>query len=287
MTVAVGTLLRVLGARIGRLDARLLIEELSGLTHAELIARPETLLCEAQVDALDMLATRRERGEPLAYLIGRAEFHGLRLDVSPAVLVPRPETELLVAWALACGGYLQKIRINATSDLTILDLGTGSGAIPLALKAAQPHWRLFAADLSPAALAVAQGNASRLGLAVEFIESDWYGNLPAALQVDCIVSNPPYVADGDPHLLGDGLRFEPKMALTDFSDGLSALREIVAGAPTHLKPGGWLLMEHGYDQAAAVREMLAMNFCAIETRRDLAGIERATGGRLKPAATTI
>jgi len=176
---------------------------------------------------------------------------------------------------------LQKKSTDAALLPTVLDLGTGSGAIPLAVKAARPAWQLLAADLSPAALAVARGNAARLGLAVHFFESDWYGNLPHDLAVDCIVSNPPYVASGDPHLKGDGLRFEPQMALTDFADGLSALRTIIAGAPALLKPGGWLLMEHGYDQAAAVRAMLEAGFEAIETRRDLAGIERATGGRLK------
>lgn len=294
----VGTMLRALSARLGRLDARLLVEEVCGLAHADLIARPETALSLAQADRLEALATRRERGEPLPYLLGHAEFRGLRLAVSPAVLVPRPETELLVEWALEVGDSLrfpggdsrgsQKIQADAALDraaLDLLDLGTGSGAIPLAIKHARPDWRLSAVDLSPAALAVARGNAEALGLAVDFIESDWYGNLPAAFGVDCIVSNPPYVADRDPHLVGDGLRYEPQMALTDFADGLSALHQIVAGAPQFLRAGGWLLMEHGYDQAAAVRAMLEEDFEAIETRRDLAGIERATGGRLKPSLT--
>ena len=289
----VGAALRILGARIGRLDARLLIEAICGLTHADLLARPDTPLSAEQASRLDTLATRRERGEPLAYLLGSAEFRGLALEVSPAVLVPRPETELLVEWALAVGDQLALSHRDSlrspknpgnAAALRLLDLGTGSGAIPLAIKAARPAWQLAAADLSPAALAVARRNAERLGLAVEFFQSDWYGNLPAALRVDCIVANPPYVAAGDPHLAGDGLRYEPQMALTDYADGLSALRRIIAGAPRFLAAGGWLLMEHGYDQAAAVRDMLAADFEAIETRRDLAGIERATGGRLRAAA---
>lgn len=298
----VGTLLRGLGARIGRLDARLLIEDVCGLRHADLVARPETPVTAAQAERLEMLATRRERGEPLPYLLGFAEFRGLRLAVSPAVLVPRPETELLVEWALEVGDAsrpsgaapnlphgdsprLQKKSANAALPFRVLDLGTGSGAIPLALKQARPDWQVAAADLSPAALAVARSNAERLGLHVDFFESDWYGNLPAGLKVDCIVSNPPYVADGDTHLAGDGLRYEPRMALTDFADGLSALRRIIAGAPAFLAAGAYLLLEHGYDQGAAVRSMLAQDFDRIETRRDLAGIERTSGGRLKAATT--
>lgn len=306
----VGTLLRGLGARIGRLDARLLIEEVCSLRHADLVARPETPVTAAQVEVLETLATRRERGEPLPYLLGHAEFRGLRLAVSPAVLVPRPETELLVEWALEVGDASrlseaapeqphrdslrsphrdslrsQKKSANAALPRRVLDLGTGSGAIPLALKQARPDWQVAAADLSPAALAVARSNAERLGLRVDFFESDWYGNLPPGLKVDCIVSNPPYVADGDPHLAGDGLRYEPAMALTDFADGLSALRRIIAGAPAVLEAGGYLLLEHGYDQGAAVRSMLAKDFEVIETRRDLAGIERTSGGRLKAFTT--
>lgn len=279
----VGSLLRALGARIGRLDARLLIEEVCGLRHADLVARPETPVTAAQVEVLETLATRRERGEPLPYLLGHAEFRGLRLNVSPAVLVPRPETELLVEWVLELQPRLQSTA--AALPFRVLDLGTGSGAIPLAIKQARPDWQVGATDLSPAALAVARSNAERLGLHVDFYESDWYGNLPPGLKVDCIVSNPPYVADGDPHLAGDGLRYEPAMALTDFADGLSALRRIVAGAPAFLDVEGYLLLEHGYDQGAAVRAMLAKDFDGIETRRDLAGIERSSGGRLKAATT--
>lgn len=293
----VGTLLRGLGARIGRLDARLLIEEICGLTHADLVARPETPVTAAQAERLETLATRRERGEPLPYLLGHAEFRGLRLNVSPAVLVPRPETELLVEWVLELEARvphrdslrspqrgslrLQKKSTDAAVPFRVLDLGTGSGAIPLALKQARPDWQISAAEVSPAALAVARGNAERLGLVIDFFESDWYGNLPPDLQVDGIVSNPPYVADGDPHLAGDGLRYEPAMALTDFADGLSALRRIVAGAPAFLRTDGFLLLEHGYDQGAAVRALLEKDFYEIETRRDLAGIERTSGGRLK------
>jgi release factor glutamine methyltransferase len=281
MAVTVGDALRRLGARLDRLDARLLVQHLSGLTHAELIARPETPLSDEQEGWLDLLATRRERGEPLAYLLGRAGFRQLELVVSPAVLVPRPETEVLVDWALEIGDRATLKKNEAVAAWSVLDLGTGSGAIPLSIKHERPSWAVSAVDLSPEALKVAQGNAERLALTVDFYQSDWYGNLPAALRVDCIVANPPYVADGDPHLSGDGLRFEPMMALTDYADGLSALRTIVGGAPAHLQTGGWLLMEHGYDQAAAVRGMLERDFDEITTRRDLAGIERVTGGRRK------
>jgi release factor glutamine methyltransferase len=283
----VGEMLRRLPAEFGidRLDARLLVEHVSGLAHAALIARPEHPLAADHCTELTTLAARRGAGEPLAYLLGEAEFYGLRLAVSPAVLVPRPETELLVDLAIE---RLQERAAAAPEPLTVLDLGTGSGAIPLAIKAAFPAARVLAIDVSAAALAVARGNAECLHLSVDFIESDWYGNLPTGLMVDVLVSNPPYVAADDPHLAGDGLRYEPVGALTDGADGLSALRRIVSGAAGHLKPGGWLLMEHGYDQAAAVRDLLAAassgggssGFRDVGSWRDLAGIERVTGGRL-------
>jgi release factor glutamine methyltransferase len=264
--------LRRAAGRIDRLDARLLLEDVAGLTHAAIVARPDQLLSDDQLARLDALVERRAAGEPLAYLVGWAEFRGLRLDVSPAVLVPRPETEELVDRVLEL--------LAGQDSAAVLDLGTGSGAIPLAIKRARPAWQVMAADVSAGALAVARGNAARLGLDLHFFESDWTGNLPAGLAVDCVVSNPPYVAAGDPHLEGDGLRFEPRIALTDFSDGLSCFRTIAQDSSALLKAGGWLLMEHGWDQAGAVRELLAQaGFDDVQSWRDLSGIERMTGGR--------
>ena len=274
-----GEWLRQAASRIDRLDARLLLEEVAGLSHAAIVADPGRLLDAAALSRLDALVARRAAGEPLAYLVGWAEFRGLRLAVSPAVLVPRPETEELVGRVLGLVDNFIKNRPDAAP--AVLDLGTGSGAIPLAIKHLRPAWRVFASDVSAEALAVARGNARRLGLAVEFFESDWCGNLPSNLVVDCVVSNPPYVAAGDPHLNGDGLRFEPQIALTDFADGLSCIRSIVAGVGRILRPGGWLLMEHGYDQAEKVRALLTQaGFDDVQSWRDLSGIERMTGGRL-------
>jgi len=264
--------LRCLSGQIDRLDARLLIEHVTGCRRTDFIARPERPVSEAETATLEALAARRAAGEPLAYLVGWAEFRGLRLAVSPAVLVPRPETEELVELALA--------KLAGRTAPRVLDLGTGSGAIPLAVKHARPDAEVSAVDVSAAALAVARGNAARLGLAVNFVESDWYGKLPAASRVDLIVANPPYVAAGDPHLQGDGLRFEPALALTDGADGLACLRTIIDGAPERLTPDAWLLCEHGYDQGVACRALLgAAGFADVATWQDLAGIDRISGGR--------
>lgn len=269
--------LRALAERIDRLDARLLIEHVTGCARKDFIAAPDRPVSAHELASVEALAGRRAAGEPLAYLVGWSEFRGLRLTVSPAVLVPRPETEELVDLVLATLSGLVTPRV--------LDLGTGSGAIPLAIKAARPDAQVSAVDISPAALAVARANAARLGLAVDFIESDWYRKLPAGLRVDLIVANPPYVAAGDPHLDGDGLRHEPQLALTDGADGLRCLREIVGGAAARLTAGGWLLCEHGYDQGAACRELLAAaGFAEAQTWQDLAGIDRISGGRWLPTA---
>lgn len=278
MTTLAETLRRLSGT-IDRLDARLLIEHVTGCAHKDFIAHPERPVSAADHAVLVALAARRAAGEPLAYLVGYADFRGLRLAVSPAVLVPRPETEELVALAIE--------KIAGISRPRVLDLGTGSGAIPLAIKAARPDAQVVAVDVSPAALAVARGNAERLGLAVDFFESDWYAKLPASLRVDLIVANPPYVAAGDPHLDGDGLRYEPTLALTDGADGLACLRTIVAGAPARLAAGGWLLCEHGYDQGAACRGLLAeAGFAQVQTWQDLSAIDRITGGQSRGAFCT-
>lgn len=264
--------LRRLSKRIDRLDARLLIEHVTGCSRADFIADSARPVSDEHAARLDQLAARRGAGEPLAYLVGYADFRSLRLVVSPAVLVPRPETEELVSLALE--------KLARRISPRVLDLGTGSGAIPLAIKAERADAQVLAVDISPAALAVARGNAERLGLTVDFLESDWYTKLPAGLRVDLIVANPPYVAAGDAHLAGDGLRFEPMLALTDGADGLACLRTIVAGAPERLNEGGWLLCEHGYDQGGACRALLAAaGFAQVQTWQDLAGIDRISGGQ--------
>jgi release factor glutamine methyltransferase len=261
-----------LAQRIDRLDARFLLEQVLGCTHAQLRARPELPIDSAQWQTLTALATRRAAGEPLAYLQGFVDFCSLRLAVTPAVLVPRPETEELVAYALTL--------IAERAQPLVLDLGTGSGAIALAIAAARADARVVAVDVSPAALAVALDNAAAHALAVDCCESDWYAKLPALPPVDLIVANPPYVAAGDSHLQGDGLRFEPLLALTDAADGLSCLRAIIAGAPQWLAAGGQLCCEHGFDQAAACRQLLrAGGFAEVASRRDLSGQERISGGR--------
>jgi release factor glutamine methyltransferase len=256
---------QVLG--VERLDAQLLLAHQLGRTRAWLLAHDDNVLSEVQATALQALLQRRAQGEPLAYVMGQAEFRGLRLQVSPAVLVPRPETELLLEWALE--------QLPADSTAEVVDLGTGSGAIALALLLERPQARLTATDASTQALAVASANATRLGLAACFVQGDWWAAV-AGRRFDLAVSNPPYVAGADPHLAA--LRHEPRGALTPEGDGLQALRQIVAGAPAHLQPGAWLLLEHGHDQATAVQAMFQQaGFQQAQTRKDLAGLDRCTG----------
>jgi release factor glutamine methyltransferase len=252
------------------LETRILLCEALGLTRVQLITRSELVPDEAGRARLAQLLARRLAGEPIAYITGSREFYGLEFAVTPAVLIPRPETELLVE--LACERLPQ--------GASVLDLGTGSGAIAVAIAHVRPDARVTALDASAAALEVARGNAQRHGAQVTFLQSDWYASL-APQRFDLIVSNPPYIVAGDAHLSQGDLRFEPVDALTDHADGLDALRAIINGAPGFLAPGGWLLMEHGYDQAAAVRALLnAKGYAQTQSWRDLAGIERASGGRL-------
>lgn len=269
------TLLEALNAarqRIDRLDARLLLEYASGCSHADLLARPETPLSTPAVEQFMAWVERRAAGEPLAYIVGEAEFRGRIFQVSPDVLIPRPETELLVDLALE--------RLPGKAAASILDLGTGSGIIAVSLALACPSAAVVAVDLSLAALSVARNNAGRLGVAVDFRCGDWYAPV-AGQRFDLIVANPPYVATGDPHLTRDGLPFEPQAALTDGGDGLACIRAIVGGAAAHLNPGGWLLFEHGWDQGPAARNLLAgAAFQAPFTRPDLAGIDRVSGAQL-------
>jgi len=252
------------------LDTRVLLCHALHLTRVQLITRADHLLNDTEAARLEALLARRAAGEPVAYLTGEREFYGLPFQVTPAVLIPRPDTELLVE--LAC----ERLPRGGS----VLDMGTGSGAIAVAIAHARPDAQVSALDASAAALEVARGNAARNGVHVEFLQSDWYAALSLApRRFDMIVSNPPYIVAGDRHLSEGDLRFEPVDALTDHADGLSALRTIVAGAPAFLAPGGWLLMEHGYDQAQAVRALL-QGWNQVQSWRDLAGIERASGGVL-------
>ncbi len=262
---------RMLG--VDRLDAQLLLAHLLDQTRSWLLAHDDALLDAAQTQTLQQQLARRAAGEPLAYVLGEAEFRGLRLQVSPAVLVPRPETELLVEWAL------QHLPENTSTP--VLDLGTGSGAIALALQQARPQAQVCASDASAQALAIARGNGQRHGLHIEWLLGDWWAPL-AGRRFALAVSNPPYVAGDDPHLAALG--HEPRAALTPGGDGLAALRRIIAGAPAHLLAGAWLLLEHGHDQAIAVKALLAdAGFAPPQTRADLAGLPRCTGARWRGA----
>ncbi|HJX18172.1 MAG TPA: peptide chain release factor N(5)-glutamine methyltransferase [Acidiferrobacterales bacterium] len=255
-----------------RLDAEVLLMHVTGLARTALITRLQEPLQPEHEERLEELLARRARGEPVAYLTGKREFWSLELNVTPDVLIPRPETELLVEQALA--------RIPENADWTVADLGTGSGAIALAIATERPHCRLIAIESSSAALAVARANATRLDIAnVDFRHGEWLKPL-AGMRFDVIVSNPPYVRANDPHLTQGDVRFEPESALVAGADGLDSIRCIAADAVLCLRPGGWLLFEHGYDQAQAVRALLATHgYDRVASCRDTAGHERVTAGR--------
>jgi release factor glutamine methyltransferase len=265
----VAALLAETRQRIPASEARLLLGHLLGRNSAWLEAHRDDAVTIGNDYAA--LVERRTSGEPIAYLLGVREFYGRDFTVTPDVLIPRPETELLVDVA--------KAKVGARETASILDLGTGSGCLAVTLALELPRARVTAVDVSPAALDVAHGNALRLGARIEFVASDWFAALPPQ-RFDLIVANPPYIAAGDAHLAQGDLRFEPTNALTDHADGLTAIRLIVARAPDWLAEGGWLFLEHGYDQEAEVQALLAVAcFDQIEQHRDLAGIVRATGGR--------
>ena len=252
-------------------DAELLLLHCLGRDERSwLIAHDHDELPRNIVEAFSSMSKERLKGVPLAYLLGHREFWSLTLKVTRDVLIPRPETELLVEWA---------VELASQCDLdSMLDLGTGSGAIALAVQQDLPHLSVTASDVSASALRVARENAEDLGLPVEFVESSWFGAL-AQRRWALIASNPPYVAANDAHLLDGDLRFEPNTALTDQGDGLWSIREIASNAPDHLEAGGWLLIEHGYDQAADVRSIFELNgFSKVSLRHDLAGRPRVTGG---------
>ncbi len=252
-------------------DAKALLAHAMGRNRAWLAAHEGDALTPAQAETFFALCRRRVNGEPVAYLTGTREFWGLELAVTPDVLIPRPETETLVEFALA--------KLPRDRPLRVLDLGTGSGAIALALAHDRPNATVLATDSSEAALAVAQGNAQRLLLTnVTFVAADWYSGIPAE-HWDLIASNPPYVGAGDSHLQEGDLRFEPVASLSSGLDGLTALRVIVGGARDRLVPRGWLVVEHGYDQSEAVRELFrAAGFSDVSVSRDLAGIPRVVAG---------
>lgn len=247
-------------------EARFLLRHVLDVSHAALEAHPERKVSPQDTARFRALVAHRVAGEPLAYLTGRREFYGLDFHVTPAVLIPREETELLV-----------EIAVEKPAR-RILDLGTGSGCLAIAVAKQLPQAQVTAVDVSAAALAVARENAARHGVAVRFLQGDWFAPLEGE-RFDLILANPPYVAGNDPHLAQGDVRFEPRGALAAGPEGLDDIRRIVADAPAHLVTGGRLFFEHGYDQAQAVAALLAQaGFVAIEQRRDLAGILRVSGG---------
>ncbi len=251
-------------------EARALLAWVLRAPREHLIAHPETAVSPPARADYEALVRRRQAGEPLAYLLGEKEFYGRPFPVTPDVLVPRPDTETLIDVALAC--------LRGRHAPRVLDLGTGSGCVAITLQLERTDARVVATDVSNAALAVARANALSLGADVTFLESDWFAALDSGDTFDLVVSNPPYVASGDPHL--EALRYEPVLALTDGDDGLQCLSILIAGARRYLKPGGWLALEHGYDQAAAVRErMVVAGFQDVTVRRDAGGQARVTSGR--------
>ena len=262
---------------IGKGDAQfevsLLLQHVLNVNRAWLMAHDEDHLTYYQQESFDRLLLLRLEGEPVAYILGRREFYGLQLKVSPATLIPRPDTETLVEAAL------QKTPVDVPWD--ILDLGTGTGAVALAIAKQRPKSNVIGVDASAEALAVAIENAQSLGLTnVHFLKSDWFSDL-VGQRFEVIVSNPPYIAEGDSHLTQGDLRFEPRSALVSGVDGLDDIRRIIQDAPNYLKPNGWLMLEHGYDQAQSVATLLKGNgFSQIDHAQDLAGTLRVTFGSI-------
>src|SRR3989338_7917445 len=261
-----------------RIEVQCLLQAVLQANRAWLLTHPEHQLDDQQYARYAALFERRLLGEPVAYLLGEREFYGLNFKVSPATLIPRPDTELLVALALQ--------HIPQQGRCRVLDLGTGSGAIALSIAHARPNAEVVAVDTSTAALEIAQLNAQRLDLkSARFLQGDWFSALHDE-RFDIVVSNPPYIAAGDAHLARGDVRFEPRSALVSGAEGLDDIRRITAQAKAHLNPDGWLLFEHGYDQAAQVRALLQQaGFTAVFSARDLAGIERVSGGSSPASAS--
>lgn len=262
--------------QVDTVDARVLVREACGLANGRWVSHGETPLEPGQRARLADWVARRAAGEPVAYILGWREFHGHRFRVTRDVLIPRPDTETLVDAALAV--------LPEGRPWRVLDLGTGSGCVAISIALARPQARVVATDASAAALEVARANAAALGAGnVFFFQGDWYGALAgsATQRFDLIVSNPPYIAAGDAHLAEGDLRFEPSGALTPGGDGLCALRTLIVGAPAHLTPGGWLLVEHGWDQGAAVAGLLeTAGFADRVDHHDLGGNHRVSGGHI-------
>jgi release factor glutamine methyltransferase len=261
------------GSGVDRLDAQLMLSHLLLQPRSWLIAHDDTVLSDVRSIQFAQWVERRRAGEPLAYLLGQTEFCGLVLQVGPQVLIPRPETELLVDWGLA----LLHARPMSKTTASVVDMGCGSGAIALAIRHQCPATKVTAVDASAPALEIARRNADALGLPITLARGDWWSAV-AGERFHLALSNPPYVAPGDPHLAA--LHHEPRSALVAAGDGLSDLHRLIDGAPASLHPGGWLLLEHGHDQGATVRQrLLQTGFSEVETRCDLAGMERCTGAR--------
>lgn len=265
---------RDLDTESARLDAEVLLAACLGKPRSYLLTWPERGIEPRALECFERLLERRAHGEPVAHLTGEREFWSLALDVTPDTLIPRPETETLVELALE--------KLPPETPQRVADLGTGSGAIALAIASERPHCEIIATEISEQALAVARRNAQRLGLDnVRFSAGNWCAALPAG-DFDIILSNPPYVVERDPHLSRGDVRFEPRQALVAGPEGMDALRLIASCAPGHLRPGGWLLVEHGYDQGAKVRQLLqAGGYDDVRTHNDSAGLERVTAGRRK------
>ncbi|AXF85490.1 Release factor glutamine methyltransferase [Ephemeroptericola cinctiostellae] len=268
-----------------QLEARMLMQYATGWSRVSLISRGLDALPVAQIQLFSDLVNRRLNGEPMAYIVGVREFYGRDFKVNPNVLIPRPDTETLIEWVL------NGCHLAVEQALDVLDLGVGSGAIAVTLACERPAWRVSAVDISVDALSVAAENAAALGAKVSFFESDWltvFDGLSPSPKFDLIVSNPPYVATGDGHLSQGDVRFEPRKALTDGSDGLTNYALLVQTVPKYLKNGGQLWFEHGYDQGNAVRQMLTQaGFDTVKTIKDLSGNERVSGGYKTTASSFL
>lgn len=254
-----------------RLDAELLLSKVLSKPRSYLLTWPERAVSAAQQQQFEQLVSAREQGQPVAYLLGHREFWSLQLEVDDSTLIPRPETEHLVEAVLA---------LELPEQVQLVDLGCGSGAIALALKSERPHWQVLALEREPRAVALAQRNAQRLQLAVEVRQSDWFSQLAAGPQFHVVVSNPPYIDVADPHLQQGDVRYEPRSALIAEQQGLADLAQLIAQAPSYLLPGGWLLLEHGWQQGQAVRQLfLQQGFAQVSSHRDYAKLERITVGQ--------